>query len=534
MAAGGHPGPEWLGAYHDGELTGPAATTVARHLEECPACRERVADLARIDRFGAWLEESDPAAAVAPADLEDLIRRRLARETDPLDSADAASGAALAAAGRPVTKTTTVRALRPERRGGFSWRWGLATAATLTLVVISVQLIERRSIVQMVNAPAEGGREMNDAASDPLVAARAEQPGPPDRARGKSSPAESSSPARGSLGTESDRATSGPAGGPPSGEPQPRPPAAEQTGSQEAAMADNSPEAAPAFAAKEDAAPGLAVSPAPATRTADAASASSPTSAAESGVGADRDLPASTRPGAAGQTESAAEARHEQGVTRAMPPITQTPSDRTADRDHLASGFAAEPGAGSGSSGVAAGGAPAGYAADVDRELGNRPEPSKSPPHGRLEVLDRLARRALDSAADAPRPPLADYQIAMAAAMRAAEAGRYELARRGFRIVMEGIPDEALAREAEYEWRLAGYHQDLGSGGAVGDVLARAGKAADSSWQLARAAGFDSTTQCRQALADLRAWLALVHEKDPAAPLDEAERRLRELQSCAR
>jgi hypothetical protein len=177
---------------------------------------------------------------------------------------------------------------------------------------------------------------------------------------------------------------------------------------------------------------------------------------------------------------------------------------------------------------------PTDFAARVDEELGAR----RAVPSAKLESREAAGAaneaKALRAEAAPPAPTLADYQIAMAAALRAAEAGRYDLAADGFALVRRGVPDEPLAREAEYQERLAGYRRALAEGEPASDLLVRAARAADESWNLVAAAGAVPAVTCRRALADLRAWLTLAREIDPAGPTGEAESRLSRLRDCAR
>ena len=473
FAPDGHPGPEWLGAWHDGELTGEAADRVARHVDGCVDCRAFVADLVRIDELGPWLEEHDPAAASCP-DLDLMLRHRLNEEigldpeSDELEAGrPAAAGISAASIGR-ATREFDETPPAP-RRGGINWRWSLATAASLTLVVLSIRLIERRSAVQMVIAPESAARRSAEAEKKETVNEFAGKLNADDK------------------------------GAPESATPPPPTGAAAKPSKGSATMPSEGP-ATTTVRQLADAAPG------PATTTAGELADATPVS--ESATVA-------VSPGPAGAT-------------------IQTEPRATLTTEGVRG--IESPGAG-----IDATARPADYAARVDRELGTRTE-ARSLVAEERDLGDMARMKATRPGVASPKLRFTDYQMAMAAALRAAEAGRYDLARDGFRLVRDGAPETPLAREAEYEERLAGYRQSLAGGEAVPDLLARAAREADESWRAASAGGLDGREAgrdetrrlCRQALADLRAWLALVHEKDPAARLDDAPGRLRQLQSCAR
>ena len=57
---------ERIGAYHDGELPTAEASALARHVEDCPACRE---ELHRLRVLSGWLSA---APEVPPAAVERL------------------------------------------------------------------------------------------------------------------------------------------------------------------------------------------------------------------------------------------------------------------------------------------------------------------------------------------------------------------------------------------------------------------------------------------------------------------------------
>ncbi len=70
-----HPDAATLGAYHDGELSGAALTTVETHLAACPRCRQELRELARLDAALGGLPALEPSP--------DVHDRVLARASQP-------------------------------------------------------------------------------------------------------------------------------------------------------------------------------------------------------------------------------------------------------------------------------------------------------------------------------------------------------------------------------------------------------------------------------------------------------------------
>ena len=124
-----------------------------------------------------------------------------------------------------------------------------------------------------------------------------------------------------------------------------------------------------------------------------------------------------------------------------------------------------------------------------------------------------------------------EYAMVFAAASRAREAGNQALARRGFALVRAGIPEDDLAREAEYEETLATARMEIANGGDQVVITQRLNDDAASSWD---AHAPDQKLTCRTALADLRAAMTLARELGRPLPLEDVDTRLQQLRSCAR
>ncbi|TPW11130.1 MAG: hypothetical protein FD129_1740, partial [bacterium] len=136
-----------------------------------------------------------------------------------------------------------------------------------------------------------------------------------------------------------------------------------------------------------------------------------------------------------------------------------------------------------------------------------------------------------DEMSSAAPPTDPDYAMVFAAASRAREAGLQSLAQRGFALVREGIPDDDLAREAEYEEILAGARMEIVAGTDPAVVSKKLEGNAATSW-AAVVPGEKPT--CRKALAALRAAITMAGELGrPYAPNDAdarlAQRRSRRL-----
>lgn len=116
----GHPEPEWLSAWHDGEITGEAAAALKAHLDGCATCQARLADFARLDEVAPWLDRGLPDGAEW-AGIDERLRARMDEEI-------AVPG--LATQGR--------RRIEPP---GFRLRWALATAAGLAVLVIGSRVL---------------------------------------------------------------------------------------------------------------------------------------------------------------------------------------------------------------------------------------------------------------------------------------------------------------------------------------------------------------------------------------------------------
>jgi hypothetical protein len=71
-----HPDELVIGDYVDGALDAARRAEVERHLEQCPECRELVADLAEIRRLAAALEHRQP-----PARAWNRLERAIQRES---------------------------------------------------------------------------------------------------------------------------------------------------------------------------------------------------------------------------------------------------------------------------------------------------------------------------------------------------------------------------------------------------------------------------------------------------------------------
>lgn len=136
----GHPSGLELSRFADGELTGKRQRRVARHLESCTRCRERVAFYRSLRAAAREPASGDVEPPVPPADLaEDVLRRRAAGERIDL-------GADLRRDGeRPGDERH--RSLPPPAAGvgrpDHPWRTAIGVAACLLLLAVACVLIIR-------------------------------------------------------------------------------------------------------------------------------------------------------------------------------------------------------------------------------------------------------------------------------------------------------------------------------------------------------------------------------------------------------
>lgn len=108
-----HPGEARLAAYLDGELGGEARASVARHLEQCSACSDTLAELRRsAESFSEAVSALTPPAPETTA--EELRRRSSRRDGD---------------GGGPAGEEEGVLPLSPRR-------WSTATRVAASLAVL--------------------------------------------------------------------------------------------------------------------------------------------------------------------------------------------------------------------------------------------------------------------------------------------------------------------------------------------------------------------------------------------------------------
>lgn len=375
----GHPGPEWLSAWHDGELQGSASTAVQTHVESCPACRRLLDEFGQLDQAAQLGDDARPEAGEWRA-IEDRLRFRLEDEL----SLGIPTGPTT-----PYIETNEALVLLPtsaDIQAGktarpFRLRWALATAAGLTVALLSLRMVTDR-----------------------------------------------------------------------------------------------------------DWTVGKVINPAPVRMT------RGPVAAA----------PASTAP----------------------PQLTTPPEAEVAAADESLGKIEATI-------------APRDYLAEVDMAIRKEAaiNSSASPvppaaPSDEKKSRDALAQKS-DAAESMEARPITDPEYAMvfAAASRAREAGQQELARRGFEMVSTGIPEDDLARDAEYEAVLAAARMEIAAGGDPAMVSRRLANDAAAPLDTADSA---QKPACRTALANLRTAMTLAAEQGRPLPVDDADARLQQLRSCAR
>ncbi|HEX7879256.1 MAG TPA: anti-sigma factor, partial [Candidatus Eisenbacteria bacterium] len=355
---GGHPGTEWLSAWHDGELQDEAAAAVRQHLDGCAACRHLLDEFRQLDQATRLADDATPDAATWEG-IEGRLRQRLEDELG--------LGIPVGAAARYV-ETDAELVMRPglsEVRGGkgarpFRLRWAVATAAGLGLGLFTLRTLSDNGwTVSGVMDPAARHRS------------------------------EARVPARSAEAT---------------------------TASPQEPMTDNQ---------ADDKVQDGEVPPVPAAGTA---------------------LPTGKIREEAGDAGGLADA--------APPPVVAAPMTDSGDR----------------------------YLADVEQVLRAKESAAsaggaanESSPLEKDQAAPAAARSAEGSSAsraDADEAKKAkgemsvepEYAAVFAAASRARESGEYALARRGFALVAGAVPDQPLARDAEFEARLAGAHADIVEG----------------------------------------------------------------------
>lgn len=388
----GHPGPEWLSAWHDGELQAPASAAVQAHVESCPACRAILDEFRQLDDAARTGDEAFPGTD-AWHGIEERLRLRLEDElslgipTGPT-TPYVETGADMVLLPTPA-ELQAGRAARP-----FRLRWALATAAGLTVAIVSLRMIS--------DWDWPVGTVMNPASAPKLMK------GPTKVAPPRAMPPEDVR--------------------------------------QEAQVA-----------ATDGAAGKLEKAIAPRDYVAEV----------DQAIRQQAQLGSSTR--------------------AAMPPAPTL--DEAPARAKLASG-------------------------EPKREM--------------MADKSNLPELEMKEASPVTDP---DYAMVFAAASRAREAGNQPLARRGFALVRTGIPEDDLAREAEYQEILAAARMEIAEGGDPAVVSQRLDREAAASW-----AALDRTQKqsCRTALANLRVAMALAAERGRPLPVDDADARLQQLRSCAR
>jgi len=383
----GHPGPEWLSAWHDGELQAPASEAVQAHVESCPACRLVLDEFRQLDDAARTGDDAFPGTE-AWNGIEERLRLRLEDElslgipTGPT-TPYVETGADLVLLPTPA-ELQAGRAARP-----FRLRWALATAAGLTVAIVSLRTFSDW------DWPV-GTAMKTDSAPKPMQ---------------------------------------GPA-------------------------KDAHPLAMPPAAVRQE--------------------------------------------------------------------VQVAASDEAIDKREKAI-------------------APRDYVAEVDQAirqdaaLGSaaRSEVTPAATSAEAPASEKPTREMMAAKSNAPEmelkeaPPVTDpdYAMVFAAASRAREAGNQPLARRGFALVRTGIPDDDLAREAEYEEVLATARMEIAEGGDPAVVAQRLAHDAADSWGAVDPAQKQS---CRTALANLRAAMTLAAEQGRPLPVEDADARLQQLRSCAR
>jgi len=416
---GSHPGPEWLSAWHDGELQDSAAAAVGAHLEACADCRNAIEAFRQLDQSVRQGDDARPA----PEAWEAIERRLRLRLEDELGL-----GVPMGATRRYVESDAELVLLPTPReiqtgRGArpFRLRWAMATAAGLTVALLTIRTISDRdwTVGKVINPVPDRHREV--AAVEPLPSTHQEAE---ERLRNM----------------KSANATSG----------------------------GNAPVvAAPSPAASSPAAPNLAGPPA--------------TAPSETEV-----------------------ARPEKALEKFE--VATSPREYLAEVDQV---IRKEAALGSTQSAPASD-----LSMDESRSWG---------------VAARNSAEAGKTSAQSSTDP--EYAMVFAAASRAREAGNQALARRGFALVRAGIPEDDLAREAEYEETLATARMEIANGGDQVVITQRLNDDAASSWD---AHAPDQKLTCRTALADLRAAMTLARELGRPLPLEDVDTRLQQLRSCAR
>jgi hypothetical protein len=435
---GGHPGPEWLSAWHDGELHDEAAAAVRQHLDGCAACRHLLEEYRLLDQGARLADDAAPDAA-AWEGIEGRLRQRLEDELG--------LGIPVGAATRYV-ETEAELVLRPslsEVRGGkgarpFRLRWTFATAAGLGLGILILRTLSDSGwTVSGVLDPA-ADRRRNPAVATKASPARQEAARPAEQEAAPTAGEETATLAR---------------------------PEAQSRAKDFAAAPAPQPAAGSAVAERDEAASGLA------------ANAPPPAASAPSGAIAEADRYLADVEQVLRGKESAGSDGAERHAAL---------QDRANESRRDAGALSAE--------------APSDEAIDDARAVATKSEPG----------ID---------------PALA---AVFAAASRARESGEHALARRGFDLVAGAVPDHPLARDAEFEARLAEARADIARERTPGSVRAELEREAVAAWEAALGGG---VADCRRALALWRTVRALDADTGQPAAQRDADERVARLRACA-
>jgi hypothetical protein len=484
---GGHPGPELLSAWHDGELHDEAARSVRQHLDGCAACRQLLDEYRQLDQATRLADDATPDGETWEG-IEGRLRLRLEEELGLGIPVGAAT---------PYVETDADVVLRPtlaEVRAGkgarpFRLRWALATAAGLGLGLFTLRTLSDNGwSVSKVMDPAAGRRQ------NEMAARQVEAPAPGLAA-----------PPVAPEATMADQAVSSPA---------------EVTQGRMSKTAANA--AATGAAGNADLA-----GKADEDRTGDGAESRA---GAPAGGGELGNLASDTRESGFAQPPGAASIERE-----ALQKGDERDAAETDAARYLAEVESSLRGRTDDASRATPTATPAPAGRDEFATAAPAPTAVRSPAAARSGAGTEAKSEAQESSAKrkaaAPDP---QYAAVFAAASRASQAGDFHLAQRGFGIVARGIPDHPLARDAEFEERLAGAHATITGGAtpaATIGALRREGAEAEA--EAAVAGGAAGPLACRRALAIWRAVRALEDEfhRTDTRPADEA--RVARLRSCA-
>jgi anti-sigma factor RsiW len=502
--SGEHPGTEWLGAYQDRELDPAEARAVESHLERCPSCRELLEEITRVDQMAAALKDDLPDDPFWTG-LESRIRARVQEETGETVGAGVAGMKVAAVEPGPALRRPT--GWTRWFGTGPSLRWGLATAAGLVIVVLTSRLV------------------VNQMAPDQTLRARSTPSAPPVGANDERRLQALAAPEGGTAGTGEAEPPAGVAGEAKSPVQAPREATERQVVEVVPPTRKSSKEAflVPNTSLRKDAAsPVEPGSPGPAQTGEGFASAPHDVLPPEQKQSADQPTLAPAPPTAS----------RENGVVAQAAPVGNAELFSAAPEDSEgAAGTLTALRSGAQAGGGSVQNPPLAFAAEVDKELWKGEAAARNEvkaPEGLEEQIAASADRLLRRGA---RPRSEDYRIAYAAALRALESGRPELARKGFSIVALGIPESDLARDAEYNERIAQFRIREKQGEERSLILRDLGERADHAWD--RAQEVRDRPTCRYALAYERARLTLLEEIQPRVDRAPFEDRVRILKACS-